>query len=81
MKDLEMEKELQANKSGWVVVNYCHPTTGRETFHEETFSRTRTGAIGKFIDGSQKDWEYWKKKFNFSCVRATQTTLTDTKSK
>jgi hypothetical protein len=57
---------------GWVVMNACHPRTKGKFIVGSTFSYTRTKAIEAFIKGSGQNWRYWKEKYNFSCVKATQ---------
>jgi len=61
---------MKAITNGWVVVNYNHPSTGNSSICESTFSRTRKEAIEKFTQGSNQQWKYWYRKYNFRCVRA-----------
>lgn len=61
---------------GWVIVNIGHPRTGNKYVCADTFSRTRTEAIKKFVDGSGSNWNYWKNRYNFRAVRATSTIIT-----
>lgn len=58
---------------GWVVINIGHPMTGNKYIVGETFSKTRTKAISKFISGSNSTWLYWKTNYNFRVVRSEQT--------
>lgn len=55
---------------GWVIVNPYHPTSEKEMIIASTFSRTRSEAIKNFIQGSGSDWSFWKRKFNYRCVKA-----------
>ena len=56
--------------SGWVVISLLHPTTKRDHMVPSTFRKTRSLAIAAFVEGSGQSWSYWKKKFNFRCLRA-----------
>ena len=64
---------LQESISGWVVINRKHATTLGAFINYFTFKRTRSEAINSFIEGTGHSWKYWRKKYNFSCERATQT--------
>lgn len=64
-------------KQGWVVINTGHPRTGKSYVVSDTFSYLRMDAIKRFCDGSGSDWKYWREKFNFRCVRATQRITTE----
>lgn len=64
---------MQTTSPGWVIVSINHPTTGSTYMVESTFSRTRKQAIKEFCDGSELDWQYWRKNYNFRCVKAVQT--------
>lgn len=55
---------------GWVVVNPKHPNTGKEMLVDSSFARTRTEAINKFIEGSSKDWKFWRNKWNYRVIKA-----------
>lgn len=66
-------EQIRLEKQGWVVINIGHPATGMQSIVESTFSSTRTVAIKKFIKYSEKSWSYWRSKYNFRCVKATQT--------
>lgn len=55
----------------WCVLTRNHPTTKSGHICQSTLSYLKKDAIKKFIDGSGKDWRYWKRKFNFTCERVS----------
>lgn len=61
---------MESNTKGWVIINNNHPNRPEPFIVNNTFSPTRTKAIAKFIKGSNTQWRYWYRKFNFRCVRA-----------
>lgn len=60
-------------QSGWVGATMSHPNTGRPMISGHTFSYFRKEAIEKFIDFSGKPWRYWREKYGFKTMKATQT--------
>jgi hypothetical protein len=67
---------MKTTSSGWVVVNRKHPKVGKEIIVESSFSRTRSEAIKKFIEGTNATWETWVDKYNYEVVEANQTIYT-----
>lgn len=63
---------MVSESNGWVVINTNHPSTGTKYIVESTFSSTKKEAIKNFIEGTNNSWLYWKKKYNYSVVRASQ---------
>lgn len=64
---------MKAEFTGWVVVNTNHHATGKTYVCMETMSYTKRDAIKKFVEGSPHSWRYWYTKYNFRCVKATET--------
>jgi hypothetical protein len=62
---------LEQNTSGWVVVAQPHRRSKNSFIVGSTFSRTKSRAINSFIEGTSKPWNYWKKEYNYKCVKAT----------
>lgn len=60
----------------WVVLNHCHPNSGKASIVWETQSWRKRDAIAKFIKDSGSPWKYWRTKFNFRCERVTVTIQT-----
>lgn len=58
--------------TGWVVVQYVDGKP--DDILHWTFTFLRKDAIAEFIKGSAHDWNYWRKKSGYKCVKATQTT-------
>lgn len=67
---------MKVENKGWVIICVNHPKTGTSYVVNSTFSDTRKSAIEKFVEGSGSKWEYWKDKYNFRAVKATQTVQT-----
>lgn len=63
---------MQDKQTGWVVINIGHPRTGGKYIVASTFSRTRREAISNFTNGTNEGWRYWKQKYNFRVVKASQ---------
>ena len=55
---------------GWVIINIGQPSNGSSYICSYTFQSKRTEAIKSFIKDSGNNWEYWKRKYNFRCVKA-----------
>jgi len=72
-----MSIKLSVTNVGWVVINIGHPANGQKFIDRESFAFTKNGCIKNFIKGSGETWEYWRRKYNFRCVRATMTINTD----
>lgn len=61
---------MQDQTTGWVVENQNHPNTNSKHIVTSSFRRTRSEAIAAFIKDSGKSWEYWRRNYNFRCVKA-----------
>lgn len=72
-----MNQKLTETNIGWVVVNIGHPNTGSKYIVRESFAFTKNGSIKAFIKGSGESWGYWRRKYNFRCVRASMNITTD----
>jgi uncharacterized protein (DUF2237 family) len=55
---------------GWVIINIGHPVTGSSYICNHTFCSKRTESIKSFIKDSGNTWEFWKRNYNFRCVKA-----------
>lgn len=64
--------EMKKTITGWVVINIGHPRTEGKFINGWSFSSIRKECIAKFVANTGYKWEYWRKKYNFRCVRATQ---------
>lgn len=53
----------------WCVVNRCHPTTGSSYIVPDTCARTKKESLARFAEGRGDAWEFWRKKYNFSCEK------------
>jgi len=62
---------------GWVIINIGHPNNGEKYIVNFSFAYTKNGCIKEFINGSGHTWEYWRRKYNFRCVRAIMTIKVD----
>ena len=69
-KPLVMRRFMQDECTGWVIICINHPIAGTDYIVPDTFSYRKKDAIKRFFAGSDGDWNYWKKKFNFRAVRA-----------
>lgn len=67
---------MKTTKKGWVVVSEKHPESGEIYLAEHTFRLTRSGSIQYFIEGTNKSWRWWKRKYNYKCVKAEITIIT-----
>lgn len=64
---------MKSDENGWVVVSKNHPNADSSFIVSNTFKYKRTDSINEFVSGSNASWDYWKRKYNFRCVRATRT--------
>ena len=65
-----MKKEIQ----GWIVLSTSHPNKTDKTHVDwESFEVKRSDSIKAFTKGTGEDWEYWKSKYGFKCVKASLT--------
>jgi hypothetical protein len=63
---------MKDTKFGWVIICENHSVTGRSYIVTSTFRRLRKDAITDFCEGSTKQWNYWRKEYNFRAVKAEQ---------
>lgn len=61
---------MEAKENGWVIINENHPNTNSKYLVPSTFANTRRKSIRLFIEGSNENWRYWYRKYNFRCVKA-----------
>lgn len=68
---------MEFTEKGWIVLSENHPNSN-ETFIDNTsFDIYKRDSIRKFLHESGADWKYWRTKFNFKCVKCTQTIKID----
>lgn len=60
---------MKTTSTGWVVCDFNHPVNGKEMICEDTFSRTRKESISKFVNGTNANWKFWYRRYNFRCKR------------
>ena len=58
---------------GWVIVCYNHPNSGSTFISSGSFRQLRKHAISDFVYGTNSTWAYWKRKYNFKCVKSKST--------
>lgn len=64
-------------RQGWLIINENHPNNpGKKMIYSETFRLLRKECIDAFIFGTSGSWNYWRKKYNFKCVKAQVTIKT-----
>lgn len=69
---------MKTTQKGWVIINKNHPNSfNEELIFSEYFRLTRQQCISSFIEGSGENWKYWYRKYNFRCVKAKMTIITD----
>ena len=61
---------MKEETTGWVIVCYKYPSTGSDWIVSSTYSSLRKEAIQKSVSGSGAKWDYWKRKYNFKCIKA-----------
>lgn len=71
---MAQKQKITQEDRGWVIVCIDHPMTNKSFVVLNSFRYTRRQAIKDFND-SVVSWEYWKRKYNYRCVRATQTVV------
>ena len=64
---------MEETINGYVIYSECHPASNQNFLHSSTFRQYKKECISEFIKGTSKDWEYWKRNYNYRCVKATQT--------
>ena len=67
---------MTITENGWVIINIGHPTTGKSYIVSNSFQYLRREAIRQFCAGTNSPWKYWRKEYNFRCVKAIQTIKT-----
>lgn len=62
---------MENKTTGWVVENQNHPTAQSKYIVPSSFRTTRAESIKAFVEGSGNSWRYWKRNYNFRCVKAS----------
>jgi hypothetical protein len=60
---------MKETQKGWAVIHSSHPHKEFETLMQKTFASTRTQSISKFMEGLSEDWTYWKRNYDYKCVK------------
>lgn len=63
---------MKEKQKGYVIINLNHPRTHSQYIVSSTFRGMKKDAIAAFCKDSGSPWSYWKRKYNFSCVKAEQ---------
>ena len=63
---------MKTAENGYVIICEDHPVTGTSYIVHGSFQNYKHLAIAYFIKDTSHTWEYWKRKYNFRCVKATQ---------
>jgi hypothetical protein len=71
-----MSKKMKEITNGWVIISNNHPNGTPNRIFSGSFRTKKTRCIKDFVQGSGGDWNYWKNKYGFKAVRATQTITT-----
>lgn len=64
---------MEATKKGWIVLSDEHPNSNETIIDLNSFDELRKDSIEKFIHQSGHNWQYWKRKYKFKCVKCIQT--------
>lgn len=62
---------MKRKNKGWIIISINRPDNNDLIF-PHTFQPTKKECIKKFIGGSNQNWNHWKTKFNYRCVKASQ---------
>ena len=66
---------MKTQTKGWVVMTDSHPNRKHKdaVIIWSSFKRTRSESIKSFLRSTNQTLRFFKKKYGYKCVRATQT--------